>query len=114
MAIFFRKPTATTLESPLRGFNYSFLISVVLRTAAGKRSPIQVGTLTNWSRVAAGTSHGIAVKTDGTIWNWGQNSYGAVGDGMTINRSSPVQIGTGINWVDIGAGELQSYGIRKS
>jgi hypothetical protein len=31
------------------------------------------------------------IKTDGTLWTWGWNSYGQIGDGTTVHRSSPVQ-----------------------
>ena len=41
----------------------------------------------------------IATKTDGTLWSWGNNGSGQLGDGTIINRSSPVQVGTGTNWI---------------
>jgi hypothetical protein len=41
--------------------------------------------------VAAGYSHSLAVKADGTVWAWGYNGYGQLGDGTTTNRSAPVQ-----------------------
>ena len=67
-----------------------------------RSSPVQIGTLTNWSSVtscAVSTAH--AIKTDGTLWAWGLNTSGQLGDGTVINRSSPVQIGTGTNWLSI-------------
>ena len=36
--------------------------------------------------------HGFALKTDGTLWSWGFNNYGQLGNGTTIDRNSPVQI----------------------
>lgn len=66
-----------------------------------RSSPVQVGALTNWSKVATGSTATIAIKTDGTIWSWGRNSEGQLGLGNTTNRSSPVQIGTGTNWADV-------------
>jgi len=70
-------------------------------------SPVQVGSLTNWSSVAHTNSNansGWALKTDGTVWAWGTNLNGELGDGTKIRRSSPVQVGTGTNWIAIGAG----------
>jgi alpha-tubulin suppressor-like RCC1 family protein len=34
-------------------------------------SPVQVGALTTWSQLAAGNTHSLAIKTDGTMWSWG-------------------------------------------
>jgi alpha-tubulin suppressor-like RCC1 family protein len=45
------------------------------------------------------------VKTDGTVWTWGKNAYGQLGDGTTVNKSSPIQVGSSTNWSKIGAGE---------
>ena len=42
--------------------------------------------------MAAGASHTVAVKTDGTLWAWGYNYYGQLGDG-TAWRETPIQIG---------------------
>lgn len=61
-------------------------------------SPKQVGALTTWSKVYAGESFGIAIKTDGTLWSWGNNTYGKLGVGNTTNYSSPVQVGALTNW----------------
>ena len=44
-----------------------------------------------WSRVETGTNTVQAIKKDGTLWAWGCNVYGQVGDKTIIDRSSPVQ-----------------------
>ena len=68
-------------------------------TTVAKSSPIQIGTLTNWSKVASKGLFVTAIKTDGTLWAWGQNSYGYLGDNTTTDRLSPVQIGALTNWL---------------
>lgn len=70
-------------------------------TTPNRSSPIQVGTLNNWARISAGAQYFVALKTDGTLWSWGLNSSGQLGDGTTINKSSPIQIGTLTNWASI-------------
>jgi len=67
-------------------------------------SPVQIGTATNWQSVSAGYSHTEAIKGDGTLWAWGNNGFGQLGDGSAINKSSPVQIGTTSNWQSVSAG----------
>ncbi|MBI5057601.1 MAG: M6 family metalloprotease domain-containing protein [Nitrospirae bacterium] len=67
-------------------------------------TPRKIGTDTDWVSVSAGGAHTIAIKSDGTLWAWGANSSGQLGDGPTTNQYSPVQIGTDDNWVSASAG----------
>ena len=43
---------------------------------------------TNWSTIAAGPYHTVGLKSDGTLWAWGRNYYGQLGDGTPISRAS--------------------------
>tara|TARA_B100001113_G_scaffold25429_1_gene18501 strand:+ start:307 stop:1518 length:1212 start_codon:yes stop_codon:yes gene_type:complete len=65
-------------------------------------SPKQVGTDTTWSDVAGSSSSDesgvVAVKTDGTMWSWGGNEQGELGQNDTSDYSSPRQMGTGTDW----------------
>lgn len=70
-----------------------------------RSSPIQVGALTNWSlKLGAGDNHSSAIKTDGTLWAWGNNFAGGLGDNTVVFRSSPVQIGALTAWSQISGG----------
>lgn len=74
-----------------------------------RRAPVQVktaggGNLTGVVKIAAGRDMSYAIKSDGTAWAWGANSYGELGDGSTTNRLSPVRVGTLTNVVDIAGG----------
>jgi alpha-tubulin suppressor-like RCC1 family protein len=60
---------------------------------AGTNSPVTTaGGGTTWCNVAVGYRNIAAIKTDGTLWSWGCNTAGQVGDGTTVSRSSPIQI----------------------
>jgi alpha-tubulin suppressor-like RCC1 family protein len=48
--------------------------------------------------VAAGFTHSLALLSDGTVWAWGCNFNGQLGDGTTTQRTSPVQV-TGLSGV---------------
>ena len=79
-------------------------------TAGNKPSPVQVGALgTLVAEVAAGVGHTCARKTDGTLWCWGLNFQGQLGDGTTGDKSSPVQVGAlGTLVAEIAAGNLHT------
>jgi alpha-tubulin suppressor-like RCC1 family protein len=53
--------------------------------------PIQIGTATDWQNVSAGLYwHTTALKTDGTLWAWGDNEYGQLGDSTYIDSNIPI------------------------
>lgn len=70
-------------------------------TTTGRRSsPVQIGALTDWSSVYVGDTSCAAIKTDNTLWVWGNNSNGQLGQNNITNRSSPVQVGALTNWLN--------------
>jgi alpha-tubulin suppressor-like RCC1 family protein len=83
-------------------------------TVVTRSSPVQIGTLNNWSTLAVGNTHTLALKTDGTIWSWGGNANGELGQNIatSAHRSSPVQVGTETNWAWIGAGSNHSLAVK--
>src|SRR3990170_328103 len=67
------------------------------------------------SQIAAGSYHTLAIKSDGTLWAWGYNYYGQLGDGASGGgnyKTTPVQIGTGTNWSQIAAGGYHTLAIK--
>src|SRR5205823_6462326 len=54
--------------------------------------------------ITAGAADSAALKTDGSLWAWGSNGAGALGDGTFVNKNYPVRAGTGNDWSTIGAG----------
>ena len=85
------------------GYNYYGALGINSATPGGTEaysSPVQVGTNTNWASVGNGRPWcGFATKTDGTLWAWGYNNAGQLGqnEGPGNNYSSPVQL-PGTNW----------------
>ena len=64
---------------------------------------------TNWKQVAAGDNVTACIKTDGTLWTWGQNFYAAIGDNSSINKSTPVTtFAGGSNWKQIAASYIMT------
>jgi alpha-tubulin suppressor-like RCC1 family protein len=68
---------------------------------------------TNWKQVFCGSQHTAAIKTDGTLWVWGRNSYGQLGNNTTTNRSTPVTtFAGGTNWKQVAAGGFHTAAIK--
>lgn len=67
-------------------------------TTTDESSPVSVvgssgtGCLTGMVSVSAGMEHTVALRSDGTVWSWGGNMMGELGDGTTTNRTAPVQV----------------------
>jgi alpha-tubulin suppressor-like RCC1 family protein len=90
------------------------------------RSTAQVvivsGSVTNnsWYDIAssqywAGSGHTLGLKTDGSLWAWGFNANGQLGDGSTINKSTPTQVaGSSFDWYKIAAGGQSSAAIKNN
>ena len=76
-----------------------------------RSSPVQVGTLTTWSAIGSNSFHSLAIKTDGTLWDWGKNADGQLGVGDTARRSSPVQVGTLATWTAIAKGSKSDHSL---
>jgi alpha-tubulin suppressor-like RCC1 family protein len=76
-------------------------------------APAQVGTRSDWTAIASGTRHMIAVAGDGTLWGWGDEFYGELGfyDPAQRNTVTPTQVGTRTDWVDVAANDTFSCAI---
>ncbi|RZJ94354.1 MAG: hypothetical protein EOO60_03230 [Hymenobacter sp.] len=61
-----------------------------------------------WRQVTAGAY----LTADGTLWAWGLNSQGQVGDGTTTYRVTPQQIGGGTAWTGVVAGAYHNAALR--
>jgi alpha-tubulin suppressor-like RCC1 family protein len=84
-------------------------------TTVSKSSPVSViGGFTDWCQVSGGNAFSLGVRTNGTLWAWGQGANGVLGDGTTVAKSSPVSvIGGFTDWCQATAGKCNfAFGIR--
>lgn len=67
-----------------------------------------------WTNISAGANHSLAIKNDGTLWAWGKNYFGQLGDNTNIDKIIPTQIGTENNWIKIFASYERSFAIKSN
>ena len=65
-----------------------------------------------WQSVTSGLTHSMGIKTDGSLWAWGKNDYGQLGDGTLINKYIPTQIGNATNWKTVSCGNNFTVAIQ--
>lgn len=77
--------------------------------------PVQVYGLSNIRAIAAGGNHSAALKSDGTVWTWGDNTYGQAGDGTTQDyKKTPVQVSNLSDVTEIAAGSFHTVALKSN
>ena len=103
----FRQPTLFTFgwnNSSQLGINNTTNSLTPVTTFAGG---------TTWKQVSAGNQHTAAVKTDGTLWVWGNGANGRLGTNDTITRSTPdTTFSGGTDWKQVSCGEYHTAAIK--
>ena len=76
-----------------------------------KSSPVQtLSGGTNWKQVGTSFLSTMAIKTDGTLWLWGHDSSGQLGDNTITQSKTPIQtISGGTNWKYVGSGRMAQF-----
>lgn len=87
----------------VQGANDWGQLGIGIASATNISTPTQIGTLTNWKQVACGDRNTFALKTDGTLWSWGDSTNFGTG------YSSPQQIGTSTDWKTIVASGFSAF-----
>ena len=67
----------------------------------------------NYTKIAAGSFFNVAIRADGTLWSWGDNTYGQLGTSSALPSIPELtQIGSDNNWVDIAAGDSHVLAVK--
>lgn len=83
-----------------------------VRNTTNQSSPVQVASASlTWSKIVSGGGTTLAIKSNGTLWGWGENSNGQLGLGNTISYSSPKQVGALTTWASIAGNNQVGMGI---
>ncbi|REG98995.1 RCC1 domain-containing protein [Flavobacterium aquicola] len=76
-------------------------------------APQQIGIAKNWQTIVTGHGHTAALKTDGSLWAWGNNFSGQLGIGNSLDRNTPTRVGTANDWQLVAAGKLHTVALKK-
>jgi len=75
---------------------------------------VQVSGLSGVTAIAAGETHTVALKSDGTVWAWGNNSDGQLGNGSTTQSPVPVQVSNLTKMIAIAAGGSHTIALKNN
>src|SRR3990172_5684448 len=76
-----------------------------------RKTPVRVKDLTDVIAIAGGYLHSLALKSDGTVWAWGNNYYGQLGNGLRANSTAPVLVNGLSNVSKIQGGYIHSLAL---
>ena len=82
-------------------------------TTVDRESLVRLSAENDWTDVACGDGFSLALKSDGSLWGWGANRAGALGDEIG-DHNRPVRIGQDRDWAKIDAVGLSSYAIKSN
>jgi alpha-tubulin suppressor-like RCC1 family protein len=73
----------------------------------------EITSSTNWVQTCIRGGFNVSLKEDGTLWGWGENHFGQIGDNSTVTRTSPVQeITSSTSWCCVSGGYLSTMSIK--
>jgi alpha-tubulin suppressor-like RCC1 family protein len=75
--------------------------------------PRRVGSASDWRLIEADYMYSCGIRSEGSLWCWGANIAGKLGDGSVEDRSAPVKIGATADWVDVVGADFITCALRK-
>ncbi|MBI5206260.1 MAG: Ig-like domain-containing protein, partial [Candidatus Firestonebacteria bacterium] len=110
--IIYSGTTATFIPSNPLAYSMQYIATITtgVKDSAGNAMEnnyiwsFTTGSVNAWAQVSANGKHTIALKTDGSLYAWGNNEYGQLGDGTIDNKKKPTLIGTGYSAIAAGSG----------
>ena len=95
------------------GYNVEGQVGNGSVSATGVATPVQIGT-DSWKSTALGNAHSCGIKTNDTLWCWGANGLGRLGNGTTAQQTSPIAVSGGGHWSRVAIGYEGSCAVTLS
>ena len=82
-------------------------------TTTLRNTPVQIndGSIL-WDEISSGGIHTLGIKSDASLWSWGSNASGQLGQGDTTQRTSPTQVGSSTDWSELSVGYDSSMALN--
>ena len=90
-------------------YTHFVLLSILLIVSSSLGSSFSVTP-----RIAGGGEHSIALKSDGTVWTWGKNGRGQLGNGKSKDSTVPVQVKNLTGIIGISGGSSHTVALNKN
>lgn len=81
-------------------------------TTFGSNVPVPVSSLTGVVAISGGGLHSLSLKNDGTVWSWGRNLEGQLGDSTNTNSNVPIQLSSFTGITAVAAGGYHSLALK--
>lgn len=111
-------PVPTYVLSPVNGRLWMFGLNTYGQlgdnSITPRSSPVQIAAGgTDWNQVSTGGGHAVAIKDDMSLWTWGKNNVGQLGDSTVVHKSTPVTTTAGgSTWIKCAAGYDFTIGLK--
>lgn len=77
---------------------------------ASSPAPVRVGMASDWVEISTGSAHACGRRGAGSLWCWGDDSYGQLGNGDAGTIATPTQVGSATDWISVNAGGSSGIG----
>lgn len=107
--------------SKITGLNPSttYFVRAYATNSVGTAYGNEISFITNqsdnsssWTQVSTGYYHTAAIKSDGTLWAWGLNTSGQLGDGTFIDKNLPTKVGVDNKWKQVSCGDSYTLAVK--
>jgi alpha-tubulin suppressor-like RCC1 family protein len=101
----------------LWAWGYNSLGTLGTGDGTNRSSPTQIGSASTWTKICpASNDHIVAIQSNGTLWAWGYESFGQLGNNTTTNQFqyTPIQIGNVSTWTQVTSGHLFSAALQSN
>ena len=107
---------AIKTDGTLWTWGYNYYVQLGINNRNNRSIPVTTfAGGTNWNQVSCGYHHTTAIRTNGTLWTWGRNYNGQLGNnqGYESNRTTPVTtFAGGTTWKEVSAGLKNTAAIK--